>query len=408
MLFHSPRVIFYSHDTFGLGHLRRNLAIIEKLLNKHLTTKPLLITGSPLQNTWPFPEGLEVLPLPPVVKVGEEKYEARNTAVRFEMIKEERENLIVNAIKKFNPDLFLVDHAPTGMKGELLKAFDYLKKYCPDTTIALGLRDILDNGLAVRKLWKEQGVYDVLENIYDIIWIYGCKEVYDVFHEYQMPESLKPKIQYTGYVVRTDHMPLKSSVVQRESSPIKDTPFKILVTAGGGEDGFFIFDSFLKVIKKMEDENIFCTLVLGPLMSAQNRIKLEEEAVRLDMKHVQFLSSTTELTELIEKNNLIIAMGGYNTTAEILVSGKPAILIPRAKPREEQRIRTRIFGQMGLVWDIQPEEPIEMRLQEIIKAALEGKKPSRKGSVPLNVNGAQWVAREIKGVLRNKTNLIPV
>ncbi|MHB8322756.1 MAG: glycosyltransferase family protein, partial [Acidithiobacillus sp.] len=54
------RVLLYSHDTFGLGHLRRNLAIVEHLMQRKPPFSGMLLTGSPMAGSWPMPIGLEV------------------------------------------------------------------------------------------------------------------------------------------------------------------------------------------------------------------------------------------------------------------------------------------------------------------------------------------------------------
>jgi predicted glycosyltransferase len=41
------RVLLYSHDTYGLGHLRRSLVIAERLAGSDEKTSVLIATGSP-------------------------------------------------------------------------------------------------------------------------------------------------------------------------------------------------------------------------------------------------------------------------------------------------------------------------------------------------------------------------
>ena len=53
-------------------------------------------------------------------------------------------------------------------------------------------------------------------------------------------------------------------------------------------------------------------------------------------------------------------MGGYNTMCEILSLKKPALIIPRDNPRQEQLIRATVFKKRGLCdflkWgDVTPE-----------------------------------------------------
>ena len=43
----NARALVYSHDTFGLGNLRRMLAVAGSLLDRGTVGSVLLITGSP-------------------------------------------------------------------------------------------------------------------------------------------------------------------------------------------------------------------------------------------------------------------------------------------------------------------------------------------------------------------------
>ena len=91
------RVLLYSHDTFGLGHLRRNLAIARQLLSSPAGFEVMLLTGSPMQSDWPLPNALTVRALPPVVKVGEENYGPRDHSKNFALLKGHRQALILQA-----------------------------------------------------------------------------------------------------------------------------------------------------------------------------------------------------------------------------------------------------------------------------------------------------------------------
>ena len=99
---------------------------------------------------------------------------------------------------------------------------------------------------------------------------------------------------------------------------------------------------------------------------------------------------STELAALIRSADLVVAMAGYNTTAEILAAKKPAILVPRGAPRMEQRMRAKLMSNLGLAWAIQPEENWVTRLTELIQGALAGARPPRNC----------WNAVDLEGVHR--------
>src|SRR5487761_2217246 len=132
------KVCLYSHDTFGLGHLRRNLAIADQLLRSDGRFTVWLLTGSPVIRQWKLPLGLRVQPLPPVVKTGAERYASRQSGQVFGLTKGYREALIMRLVESVRPDVFLVDHAPAGMNGELLSTLALIHNELPETRTVLG------------------------------------------------------------------------------------------------------------------------------------------------------------------------------------------------------------------------------------------------------------------------------
>ena len=54
--------------------------------------------------------------------------------------------------------------------------------------------------------------------------------------------------------------------------------------------------------------------------------------------------------------DVVIAMAGYNTTAEILTLDKPALLVPRSGPSAEQQMRAKLFADRGWVNWLPPED----------------------------------------------------
>ena len=394
-----PRVLLYSHDTYGLGHLRRNLAIAEHILLRcNPPFSAMLLTGSPVVSSWPMPTGLKVQPLPPVVKVSAEEYESRDSFKSFEAVKARREALILESIKRYRPDVFLVDHAPAGMKGELLRALAFIRKEMPATRCVLGLRDILDSAEVVRDLWREQDIYHLLEKSYDHVLVYGSRQLFDVVREYEFPKAVAAKTCYCGYITR-NRSDIQASglrqAVSRSGRPV------ILVTAGGGGDGYALMDGYLRALNEIVHGTAQSILVLGPLMGIEERQALEQAAAQ--QPDVQIIPYTTELAALIGSADLVVSMCGYNTTAEILAAKKPAILVPRAAPRAEQRLRATLLSNLGLVWVVQPEKNWVARLAELIQAALAGARPPQDKWNAVDLGGVHRVGDALGKLLRTNT-----
>ncbi len=386
-----PRVFLYSHDTYGLGHLRRNLAIAEHLLARKPAFSVRLLTGSPVIGSWTLPEGLDVTALPPVVKTGVETYAPRDSTLPFGLVKAYREALILGAVIAERPDILLVDHAPAGMNAELLSTLAFIRREIPGTQVMLGLRDILDSPETVREIWDQQGIIPLLDNLYDRILVYGSRLLFDVVENYGIPARVASKLSYCGYVAR----PRKRT----KSAPIGAQPV-FLVTAGGGEDGYFLMEAYLKALAILPAGLARSRIVTGPLMSAAQRRTLD--ALAAGDPGIEIISSTADLPTMLEQADLVIAMGGYNTSVEIVASGKPAILVPRAAPRAEQRMRAAMLAQLGLVWSLEPGPELDVRLPRLVETVLAETK-SQAPRYALDLDGASRVGDLFEAVTKVET-----
>src|SRR5262249_28111506 len=77
----APRILLYSHDTFGLGHLRRNLAIAGRLSHALPGCSLLLLSGSQAVQQFVLPLGADIIKLPTVTKLGHEHYVAQRLSI---------------------------------------------------------------------------------------------------------------------------------------------------------------------------------------------------------------------------------------------------------------------------------------------------------------------------------------
>ncbi len=397
-----PRVLLYSHDTFGLGHLRRNLAIAEHLLSRNDPRfSVMLLTGSPVASSWPLPKGLQVKVLPPVVKTGAEQYAPRGGSETFDAVKAKREEAILNAIRDYRPDIFLVDHAPAGMKGELLRPLEYIREEMPETRTVIGLRDILDSPQTVQQLWEEQGIYQLLDESYDQVLVYGNRRLFDPIREYNFPKTVAMKTVFCGYIAR--RIGGFAAFGLNDWQKRHDRSF-VLVTAGGGGDGYALMDGYLRALEKIGPSSAESFLVPGPLMAAEQRQALESAAAkRPDVRIIH----TTELESFIWRANLIVSMSGYNTTAEILAAKKPAILVPRAAPRAEQRLRATLLSDLGLASSITPEEDMVSRLAELLQAGLAGQLTPHCDWNAVDLGGVRHVGEALSGLVEERIRRRP-
>jgi predicted glycosyltransferase/CheY-like chemotaxis protein len=359
------RLAIFSHDTLGLGHLHRSMNIARALTSKHPGLSVLLLTGSPAVHRYNLPEGVDYIKLPAVRKVAAEEYQARSLGVSGTGVLEMRTNLILRSLQDYSPDVLLVDHAPVGMKGEMRPALEWLKRHRPGCVKMLGLRDVIDDAEYVRNLWREQGTYQVLEELYDRILVYGTREIYDATKEYAFPSSLAAKTSFCNYV--REHRP---DGIEAEAAAIATHGRRLVtVTIGGGDGGGeTVIGNYLAMLREFRGQIDFESLILsGPFLPADLHTRFTEEIQGLPARLVDFVPSTSPF---LARADLVISTCGYNTMTQNLSFARRALIIPRVMHRQEQWIRAKRFADLGFVDCLHPEQTTPERLFERVRAQL--------------------------------------
>jgi predicted glycosyltransferase len=388
----AAKVMFYCHDTYGLGHLRRTLTLAADLRARVPSMTQLIVTGSPVAAHFPYPGGTDYIKLPSVVKTGAGQYEARSIATPFGGVRDMRSEILLSAARHFRPDVLIVDHAPAGLKGEAVATLRYLKESSPRTRLVVGLRDVIDEAPRVRRAWAEEGVYEFLDDVYDLILVYGHRHLYDPVAEYGFSPCAAAKTRFVGYLGREPGS--RSPAEVRAGLPLR-TDRLVVVTAGGGGDGQELFRAVLAGQRcRSAPLDYDCLLVGGPLMADGDRARLTELAN--GGTGIHFLDSTEEMTSYLGAADAVVSMGGYNSVCEILSLGRPALIVPRVTPRKEQLIRAEALSRLGLVRTIHPKDLSPRRLSDEV-AGLLAEPANRRPR--LRMDGLQGVAEALRPVL---------
>jgi predicted glycosyltransferase len=397
----SPRLLMYAHDTYGLGHLRRSLAIADHLSCAIPGLTVLLVTGSPVAHHFALPARSDYVKLPSVVKTGDEQYRARDLALSPKRIIGLRAAIIAGTAAHFAPDVVLVDHAPLGMKGEMLPALRHLRRAMPHTHIVLGLRDVLDEPRKVRQHWSAHGVYAAIAEFYARVLVYGQSDMFDPVQAYAFPPSLAARTRFCGYIRRAE--PMRAASDLRAELGLGDDPF-VLVTAGGGGDGVALEDAFLDALAHVDcGHALHAVIITGPLMAPEERARLEARCH--GGSSVRVLQFHPDMPGLMRASALVVAMGGYNTLCEIVAAGRPAVIVPRARPRLEQHIRAQAFAARGLVEMVPADEVTPARLATVVERALLQGSPPAAIYQQWNGNGLPRIASHIADLLSSHPRL---
>lgn len=362
------RIAFYSHDTQGLGHIRRNIALAGAMVAAEPRTDVLIFTGAPQATSLPLPPNTEVITVPTVAKDSEGEYAAATFAMDLDSLLTLRSNLIATALTAFAPDVVIVDKVARGLDGELEQGLAALKNLRGHTTgqrprIVLGLRDILDDPMTAIREWRSTRTSKAIKDHYDEVWVYGDQSVVDIVRDYDLPRKVAAKIRYTGYLAEGRSEGLIAPRDEPKRGPVP-RPY-VLCMVGGGQDGY---DTALAFARASYPAGHTGVIVTGPYMQPSLRRRLTAMAEeRGDLVIREFVTNTIEL---IGQAQAVVSMGGYNTVCEVLTEDVPGLIVPRVRPRQEQLVRAERLSDLGLLDSMHPDEVTPERLAEWLVGAV--------------------------------------
>ncbi len=333
------RVLIYSHDTFGLGHLRRSRAIANALVKERPGVSVIILSGSPVIGSFDFGSGVDSVRIPGVTKLPNGDYRSLNLNLSLDEAVRLRSDLIRQTAETFRPDLLIVDKEPTGFRGELMPALQGVLRH--GCRLVLGIRDVMDEPALLVPEWQRKGAKEALR-YYDDIWVYGLKDIYEPLAALDLPPGIESRITYTGYLGRD----LPQQPILARYPKITKSPF-ILITTGGGGDGDDVIDWVISAYEADPTLETPALVVFGPFLNRDRRRGYLERIGR--HAKLDAIAFDTKMELLMQRAAAVVAMGGYNTFCEILSLDKPALIVPRTRPRLEQYIRAVEAERLGLV-----------------------------------------------------------
>lgn len=379
-----PKILLYSHDTFGLGNIRRTLLLAESLIGEYPEASILIVTGSPVIHAFRLPRGIDYIKLPSLDRPNAERYEPQFLSACSDEIKKTRIDILEKTILGFNPDLLLVDKRATGIDGELTGTLKSIKAQGLKTKIVLGIRDILDEPARTSAVLRNNGSFDAIDKYYDEVWIYGVREIFDSIREYGFPESAVRKTHFCGYLKR-----------KIETRTENRNMLRLLATTGGGGDGSELIEKFLESVTILSRKTeVASTVIFGPQMPETSRAYFLRRYGKLP--NTEFLDFQADLTPHYANADVVVSMAGYNTVCELLSLNKKAVLVPRAEPVLEQLIRARLLAKRGFFEYVEPND----LHGDVLAAKIERSLISRSSAESkIDLNGLPQISRRIRNLL---------
>jgi predicted glycosyltransferase len=383
------RIALYSHDTQGLGHVRRNLLIASALARRGLNPIVLLLSGVHEAAAFEMPAGVDCITLPSLGKDASGVYFPRSLGVGMKDLIGLRRRTLGAALRSFQPDLFIVDKVPGGAFQELLPALRTVRSR-KRARIVLGWREILDDAEQVERESRQQGWDKIIREYYDHIWVYGDQRVFDPVVEYNLAPDIAAKVRFTGYL---NPLHAESGQIDEPAADLLLPPGRLaLCVVGGGRDGVPLAEAFIKAPLPASTNGVVIT---GPLMPAADRARLRLLAA--GRSRLRVLEFVTNPLPYLRQADCVISMAGYNTMCEVLAMKKHALIVPRTQPRLEQLMRAERFASMGAVEMLHP----DLLTPAALAAWIERSESARVVDAGIDLGGYQRLPRLLDEVLES-------
>lgn len=316
------RYLFSSHDGYGLGHVRRNVLVAREVLRLDPTAEITLVTGVHRRPVWLQDPRFNVIDAPPLLKNSQGVYD--NPGLGLHAAVAERARIFSQTVADMRPDVIVVDRHPYGTAGELRAGLTYARGY--GATLMLGLRDVIDDVVSVRRELDGQG-WEGVGSLFDDILVFGNPLLCDQEREYKLP--IRPT--YCGWVVES------------AAAQVRDEDL-VVISAGGGGDGQTVFRLGVEALRRRP--HLRGIVAAGPYTGDWAHQTMDGD-LQLAAR-VQLSRDTGSTVGLFAGAGAVVQMAGYNSTLEALSAGVRAVLVPRRSPRREQAIRASRLAALGL------------------------------------------------------------
>ncbi len=390
------RILMYSHDTFGLGHLRRCREIAHALVEEFRGLSVMIISGATIAGAFDYRVRVDFVKIPSVIKLRNGEYQSMATHTSLEETLKMRRAIIRQTAEAFRPDIFITDKEPLGLHGEIEETLVWLKSQ--GTRLVLGLREVMDAPELLGPEWARKDVIRKIESYYDTIWVYGPEGFHDPLAGLPVAPTVRVRMHYTGF--------LRRSQQKSEAHHPRTEGDYTLVTTGGGGDGAELIHSVLAAHRC--DPTLGRTvLVLGPYLPSRDRSDLMAEAAALP--GLEIIEFDNRMEDLIAGSRAVVGMCGYNTFCEILSFDKPALVVPRTRPRMEQAIRAERAAELGLTRMMAAEEAGDpVRLAAALRDLPNAQRPSQAADAVaagmLDLDGLQRICEDVGHWLHARRN----
>jgi predicted glycosyltransferase len=340
------RILVYTHNSIGLGHAFRTLAVITGIKKWRPDIDFLVISGTSIPQIF-FKEGIEVIKLPSVKLDIDRKdtpmHSRYLSGFELEAIFDFRQSIILKTFDFFQPDALIIEHNMTGQMSELIPLLmkKWMRKGGPVDFCLLhvcrGIMKWLPLLCIPYQNPRHRSESINIGELYDFMYVLEDREVIDINKAFLGDDpDLEKKITYLGKITNRVYQELsgREEILDRFCLPDKKI---ILVSLGRNQQVYEVTNKLLELFRDSAINSDYqVVMVIDPYLDHEAACALCEHPLG---GNVRFMPFMPDLVELMRHSELVISRAGYNTVNEILLTGVKAVIIPESHGGGEQELR---------------------------------------------------------------------
>jgi predicted glycosyltransferase len=328
----SARALIYVQHLLGIGHLARVNRIVGALHAAGVQTT--LVQGGPDAGLSPV-DHVDLVKLVPVKVAASDMTTLLHSDDRpfTDKDKDMRRDQLLDCLHRKRPDILVLEAFPFGrrqMRFELLPLLDEARTlHVP--VIAASIRDLLQEN---RKPERAEETVDLVNRHFDLVLVHGDKELTPLARTFRLAHRIADRTHYTGLVG-----PGAPKTIHRTHS--------VVVSAGGGVVGARLLEAAIRSAPLTPFRDDPWLVLAGPNLPDADFARLKALAADT-FARIEVIRSVPDLPAYLAGARVSISQAGYNTVADILVAGCPAVLVPFASGGEtEQAMRAEALAASG-------------------------------------------------------------
>ncbi|MDF1748619.1 MAG: glycosyltransferase [Alphaproteobacteria bacterium] len=377
-----PRLLFHVQHMLGIGHRIRAERIALACVEAGFDVT--LIEGGVPALECDTPPGLTRVQLPP----------ARASDATFSSVVDAETGMPVDdawrarraaaslaALEACRPDILLVEGFPFARRAfrfELIPLVQRARDMKSQTVVSI--RDIL---VARSDPLKVAQIAELARSLFDAVLVHGDPGFAQLVDSFPASAVLADRLIYTGIVSPP------------RPTPIADGQGEVIVSAGGGAVGGALIRAAVKAREYSSLADKTWRILVGPNLPPVDRAILDTLPNGIIAEPAR-----SDFTALLVGATLSISQAGYNTVADLAVTGCPAVVVPFGGPDDketEQPTRAHLLATAGRVICLTESELTPVNLARAVDQALA---LPRQSGAPYLLDGAALSANALRTLLK--------